>query len=340
MKRTLLTLVVALAAVLPTKAFDYESARQQAWFLTDKMAYELNLTAEQYDRAYQINLDYFLSVNNPSDAFGYYWQYRNEDLRYVLFDWQYRLYAAVDYFMRPVRWTGYRWYYPIFDRYRVGYYYFGRPAIYVSYRGGFGHRPHYGGHSPYRDMRFHSGPGMRDTHRPRGGWGDRRHDGGHRHDGGRYDGGRNHNGGHNGGRHNDRPGSRNGGGYNIGGSHTGSAGHNGGGFRNGSGNNNRPSGNATHSGSNNRPSGGFSGGHSSNHSNPPAATSPSSNSRNNTSGSGSFGRSSGSRSGSVGSSRGSSSGSHSGGSVGSSRGSHSGGHSSSGSGTSGRRFGR
>ena len=333
MKRTLLTLVVALAAVLPTKAFDYESARQQAWFLTDKMAYELNLTAEQYDRAYQINLDYFLSVNNPSDAFGYYWQYRNEDLRYVLFDWQYRLYAAVDYFMRPVRWTGYRWYYPIFDRYRVGYYYFGRPAIYVSYRGGFGHRPHYGGHSPYRDMRFHSGPGMRDTHRPRGGWGDRRHDGG------RYDGGRNHNGGHNGGRHNDRPGSRNGGGYNIGGSHTGSAGHNGGGFRNGSGNNNRPSGNATHSGSNNRPSGGFSGGHSSNHSNPPAATSPSSNSRNNTSGSGSFGRSSGSRSGSVGSSRGSSSGSHSSGNVGS-RGSHSGGHSSSGSGTSGRRFGR
>ena len=113
MKRTLLTLVVALAAVLPTKAFDYESARQQAWFLTDKMAYELNLTAEQYDRAYQINLDYFLSVNNPSDAFGYYWQYRNEDLRYVLFDWQYRLYAAVDYFMRPVRWTGYRWYYPL-----------------------------------------------------------------------------------------------------------------------------------------------------------------------------------------------------------------------------------
>lgn len=333
MKRTLLTLVVALAAVLPTKAFDYESARQQAWFLTDKMAYELNLTAEQYDRAYQINLDYFLSVNNPSDAFGYYWQYRNEDLRYVLFDWQYRLYAAVDYFMRPVRWTGYRWYYPIFDRYRVGYYYFGRPAIYVSYRGGFGHRPHYGGHSPYRDMRFHSGPGMRDTHRPRGGWGDRRHDGG------RYDGGRHNNGGHNGGRHNDRPGSRNGGGYNIGGSHTGSAGHNGGGFRNGSGNNNRPSGNATHSGSNNRPSSGFSGGHSSNHSNPPAATSPSSNSRNNTSGSGSFGRSSGSRSGSVGSSRGSHSGSHSSGNVGS-RGSHSGGHSSSGSGTSGRRFGR
>ena len=333
MKRTLLTLVVALAAVLPTKAFDYESARQQAWFLTDKMAYELNLTAEQYDRAYQINLDYFLSVNNPSDAFGYYWQYRNEDLRYVLFDWQYRLYAAVDYFMRPVRWTGYRWYYPIFDRYRVGYYYFGRPAIYVSYRGGFGHRPHYGGHSPYRDMRFHSGPGMRDTHRPRGGWGDRRHDGG------RYDGGRNHNGGHNGGRHNDRPGSRNGGGYNIGGSHTGSAGHNGGGFRNGSGNNNRPSGNATHSGSNNRPSGGFSGGHSSNHSNPPATTSPSSNSRNNTSGSGSFGRSSGSRSGSVGSSRGSHSGGHSSSNVGS-RGSHSGGHSSSGSGTSGRRFGR
>ena len=135
MKRNLLSLLVAFAAVLPMKALDYESARQQAWFLTDKMAYELNLTNEQYDRAYQINLDYFLSVNNPSDAFGYSWSWRNEDLRYVLFDWQYRLYSTVDYFLRPIRWSGFRWYYPVFDRYRYGYYYFGRPAIYLSYRG-------------------------------------------------------------------------------------------------------------------------------------------------------------------------------------------------------------
>lgn len=299
MKRTLLTLVVALAAVLPTKAFDYETARQQAWFLTDKMAYELNLTAEQYDRAYQINLDYLLSVNNPSDAFGYYWQYRNEDLRYVLFDWQYRLFTTVDYFLRPVRWSGYRWYYPIFDRYRYGYYYFGRPSIYISYRGGFGHRPHYGGHSPYRDMRFHNGPGMRDTHRPpRGGWGEGRNNRGGGHDGrpGR----------------NDRP--NNNGGYNLGGSHTGSGHGNrpGGGHYGNGGNQNRPGGSGSYNGGSNqnRPggSGSYNGGGNQNrpggsgnynggsnrgggsNSNPPAANPQ--NSNRNHSGSGGFGNSS------------------------------------------------
>ena len=99
---------------------DYEEARQRAWFLTDKMAYELNLTPEQYDRAYEINLDYLMSIRTASDCSGYYWEYRNADLRCILFDWQYNLFRTIDYFLRPIRWVRAGWYYPVCDHYRYG----------------------------------------------------------------------------------------------------------------------------------------------------------------------------------------------------------------------------
>ena len=122
-------------------AMSYEEARQRAWFLTDKMAYELNLTPEQYDRAYQVNLDYLMSLRSPSDySSGRYWKFRDADLRCILFDWQYSLYASLDYFFRPIRWVRSAWYFPIFDRYRRGYYYFERPKVYVSYHGGSWHK--------------------------------------------------------------------------------------------------------------------------------------------------------------------------------------------------------
>lgn len=51
MKRILLTLVaVVTLAVGSAKALSYVQAQREAWFLTDKMAYELNLTSEQLDR--------------------------------------------------------------------------------------------------------------------------------------------------------------------------------------------------------------------------------------------------------------------------------------------------
>lgn len=44
MKRLLLLLILTLATASGIKAMSYEQARREAWFLTDKMAYELNLT--------------------------------------------------------------------------------------------------------------------------------------------------------------------------------------------------------------------------------------------------------------------------------------------------------
>ena len=58
MKKMFFALMMMLTATVTAHAMSYEQARNEALFLTDKMAYELNLTDEQYEAAYEINLDY------------------------------------------------------------------------------------------------------------------------------------------------------------------------------------------------------------------------------------------------------------------------------------------
>lgn len=174
MKKILFTLAALLALALPADAMSYEQARQQALFLTDKMAYELNLSEEQYEAAYEINLDYLMNVNTVDDLYGSYWRWRNLDLSYVLLDWQYRAFCDAVYFYRPLRWEANCWHFGIYARYpHRDYFYFGRPTFYGVYRGSHGWR-HNGGRSWYNGRRF-DGPG------PRGGMRDgfRRGDFGH-----------------------------------------------------------------------------------------------------------------------------------------------------------------
>lgn len=196
MKRYLLTLLIVLAGTLSAKAISYNEARDRAWFLTDKMAYELNLTPDQYDRVYQVNLDYFMSIAYEADCYGVYWNYRDTDLRYILWDWQYRLYVTLDYFYRPIRWIRAAWHYPICDHYRYGYYYYERPRVYVSYHGCNWKRRGHNDVSPYRGWRAERGPGMRDRYdnnRPSGRPGT--HNEPSRPSNGRYDGNHNNKGG-------------------------------------------------------------------------------------------------------------------------------------------------
>ena len=197
MKRYVLTLLIVLAGTLSAKAISYNEARDRAWFLTDKMAYELNLTPDQYDRVYQVNLDYFMSIAYEADCYGVYWNYRDTDLRYILWDWQYRLYVTLDYFYRPIRWIRAAWHYPICDHYRYGYYYYERPRVYVSYHGCNWKRRGHNDVSPYRGWRAERGPGMRDRYdnnRPSGRPGT--HNEPSRPSNGRYDGNHNNKGGH------------------------------------------------------------------------------------------------------------------------------------------------
>ena len=104
MKRFLGLIIALLAGLTAIRAMSYEEARDRARFLTDKMAYELNLNEQQYNDAYEINLDYLMNIRTESDIAGVYLEHRNADFRCILYDWQYALFQAATYFFRPVLW--------------------------------------------------------------------------------------------------------------------------------------------------------------------------------------------------------------------------------------------
>ncbi len=169
MKKFIIAMVALLTmTVTTTSAMSYEQARQQALFLTDKMAYELNLTNEQYEAAYEVNLDYLMGIDTYDDLYGTYWRQRNLDLSYILLDWQYRTYVNASYFYRPLYWDGGYWHFGIYARYpRRDYFFFGCPTFYTVYRGG--HSWHMNGGRSWYHGRDFGGPrdggrrfGMRD----------------------------------------------------------------------------------------------------------------------------------------------------------------------------------
>ncbi|MBO4464447.1 MAG: hypothetical protein J5797_09680 [Prevotella sp.] len=173
MKKMMFTLMAFLTIAVNASAMSYEQAREEALFLTDKMAYELNLTDAQYEAAYEINLDYLMGVTSEYDVFGPYWERRNLDLSYILFSWQWDLYRAAHYFYRPLYWERGYWHFGIYARYpHRDYFYFGRPHFYTTYRGGHSWRMN-NGHSFYEGRRDFYRPGHmnRDNHfGMRNGW--------------------------------------------------------------------------------------------------------------------------------------------------------------------------
>ena len=155
MRKMMIALVAMLTIAATGKAMSYEQARNEALFLTDKMAYELNLTDAQYEAAYEINLDYLMGVTSYDDVFGTYWERRNLDLSYILLDWQWKAFCAATYFFRPLYWSNGFWHFGVYARYpHRDHFFYGRPAFYATYRGGHAwHRV--GGHGYYHDRRDH-----------------------------------------------------------------------------------------------------------------------------------------------------------------------------------------
>lgn len=83
-------------------AFSKKQAQKDAWFLTDKMGYELNLTDLQKQDVYEINYDYLCNVQpvgTESEA-AYNLRYRNLSL--VLDENQLMQYQATPYFLIPL----------------------------------------------------------------------------------------------------------------------------------------------------------------------------------------------------------------------------------------------
>ncbi len=138
--KKMMTLVMMMTIAISAAAMPYNTARNEALFLADKMAYELGLTATQYEAVYEINLDYLLNVDTRADVFGFWWEIRNRDLRFVLSTWQYDRFMASEWFYRPVVWGTGGWTFSIYTRYGVGRMFFDRPAVFVTFRGGHSHR--------------------------------------------------------------------------------------------------------------------------------------------------------------------------------------------------------
>lgn len=154
MKKTILTLLLAVVC-LNVSAMSFSKLRKNARFLSDRMAYELDLTARQYDDVYEINYDFLYAVSpyledmviGYADAVNCYYtylDYRNQDLSYVLTLTQYYKFMANEYFYRPIYSTGTSWALRIYTIYsNRNFYFFDKPSGYKYYSGanGYNHRP-------------------------------------------------------------------------------------------------------------------------------------------------------------------------------------------------------
>ena len=135
--KKMMILAVMMVMTISANAMSYNAAKHEALFLSDKMAYELNLTDAQYDAVYEINLDYLMSVNGRNDAYGTWWNRRNTDLKYVLTAWQYEKFMDMSYFYRPLTWKNGSWTFTVYSHYsNKSHFYKARPKAYVSYKGG------------------------------------------------------------------------------------------------------------------------------------------------------------------------------------------------------------
>lgn len=121
--------------------------RAETRFLTDKMAYELNLNVAQYNDIYEINYDFISSIGGLLDnmerdeawALDDYYEaldLRNDDLRFVLSGNQFRRFIGIDYFCRPLYVNNGRWGFRVYVAYtNPDFFYWGRPTHYLTYCG-------------------------------------------------------------------------------------------------------------------------------------------------------------------------------------------------------------
>ena len=158
-------MILMLCMSIPAMgAMGMSKVRENARFLTDRMAYELNLTPMQYDDVYEVNYDFIDNIryimddvvrgyDHAVDRYYQFLDYRNDDLRWILSASQYRRFMGVDYFYRPVYTTASNWLFRIYKVYHdVKHFYFDKPHHYKSYRGGH-YRTHHGHVSFYKNNR-------------------------------------------------------------------------------------------------------------------------------------------------------------------------------------------
>ena len=144
---TLAALMILMTSVVASaQPMSVYAMRNNARFLTDRMAYTLGLPAAILDDLYYINYDYICGVNDYLDdvALGYrYDDYmevlyaRDYALRRLLTEAQWARLITYDYFYRPISFLNHRWSFGIYVHdHRMDHFYFGTPRLFNDYRGG------------------------------------------------------------------------------------------------------------------------------------------------------------------------------------------------------------
>lgn len=191
--------LVVVATTAMAHPMSHAAMRNNARFLTDRMAYTLGLSAALIDDLYYINYDYICGVNDYLDdvALGYYYddymavvRERDYALQRILTPAQWTLLLGYDYFYRPISFVNRAWRFAIyaFDH-RPNYFYYRTPRYFNSYRGGHhfhGMRPARHHARPAHRPSFRLEPhrvghvknGIHNEHRPEGGKIDRPGNGG------------------------------------------------------------------------------------------------------------------------------------------------------------------
>ena len=149
--KKIMILAMLMVMTITANAMSYMEAKNEALYLSDKMAWELSLTNAQYDAVYEINLDYMMSVNGRNDVYGVWWDRRNTDLQYVLTAYQYNKYIGLSYFYRPLTWHNGYWTFNVYTHYsNKSHFYMAHPKGYASYKGGNNRKPanHYASMNP------------------------------------------------------------------------------------------------------------------------------------------------------------------------------------------------
>lgn len=144
------TFIVSMMLLVSTSAvaqpMSYDAMRNNARFLTDRMAYTLGISSLAIiDDLYRINFDYIYGINDYLDdiALGYrYDDYlaicaeRDYALQMLLGNAIWSRLMGYDYFYRPVFFHNHRWHFGIYDYFDRGHWYYSAPRYYHEYRGG------------------------------------------------------------------------------------------------------------------------------------------------------------------------------------------------------------
>ncbi|MGP1476489.1 MAG: hypothetical protein ACTTJK_03345 [Phocaeicola sp.] len=159
-KLTALWMMIVMFGTLSVSAMSLNKMRRNVRFLTDRMAYELQLSSEQYNDVYEVNFDFMYQVDpimkavarGDEYALNEYYNFldiRNDDLRWILSSYQYSRFMQISYFYRPVYTYRRSWNLGIFKVYtNHNFFYFDVPIGYRTYCGGH-YRTHFGNRSFY-----------------------------------------------------------------------------------------------------------------------------------------------------------------------------------------------